>query len=79
MSVLVFLVTGKAELDLRPVKGATMLAWGALALFTAVATAVADEIIEEAISLVLLLLLLLLVCKLLLSLNRSLCGTRWYI
>lgn len=47
MSLLVFLVAGKAEEDLRPVKGATMLAWARLARF-AVAT-VADEIIEEAI------------------------------
>lgn len=41
-----FLVTGKEAVDLRPVKGATMLAWAAVAR---VAMAVEDRI-EEAIA-----------------------------
>ncbi|GGQ41455.1 hypothetical protein GCM10010233_66360 [Streptomyces pseudogriseolus] len=45
MSLLAFLVTGKAEADLRPVKGATMLACAGEAV-----AMVADEIIEEAIA-----------------------------
>lgn len=42
MSLLAFLVTGKPAMDLRPVNGATMLAW--LTVVTA-----GEEIIEEAI------------------------------
>lgn len=48
ISLLVFLVMGKAEADLRPVNGATMLACAGEA---AVATAAADdENMEEAIT-----------------------------
>lgn len=47
MSVLGFRVTGKAEEDLRPVNGATMLACAGVERFT-VAT-VADDIMDEAI------------------------------
>ena len=47
MSLLAFLVTGKAEVDLRPLNGATMLAWAGERLTVVTA---ADEIIEEAIS-----------------------------
>lgn len=45
---LFFLVTGKAEVDLRPVKGATMLACTGV-VWLGVATE-ADEIMVEAIS-----------------------------
>lgn len=38
-------VTGKAEVDLRPVNGATMLAWAGLARLTEATEAV--EIMEE--------------------------------
>ena len=48
MSLLAFLVPGKAAADLRPVKGATKVACAGLARLT-VAT-VAEEIIEEAIA-----------------------------
>ena len=48
MSLFAFLVTGKAEVDLRPVKGATMLACAGEAGLTV--AMVADEIIEEAIA-----------------------------
>jgi len=47
MSLLAFLVTGKAEVDLRPLNGATMLACAGVRLTVATA---ADEITEEAIS-----------------------------
>lgn len=47
MSLLVFLVMGKAAADLRPVNGATMLACAGEA---AVATAADDENMEEAIT-----------------------------
>ena len=47
MSLLAFLVTGKAEVDLRPLNGATMLAWAGERLTVVTA---ADEIIEEAIT-----------------------------
>lgn len=46
MSLFVFLVTGKAAADLRPVKGATMLACAGEAV---VATA-ADENMDEAMT-----------------------------
>lgn len=48
MSLLDFLVAGKAEEDLRPVNGATMLAWAGVERLTV--AMVADEIIEEAIA-----------------------------
>ena len=48
MSLLVFWVTGKAALDLRPVNGATMLAWAGVARLTG--ATIAEESIEEAIS-----------------------------
>lgn len=56
ISLLALWVTGKVAVDLRPVKGATMLAWAGVAMLT-VAT-VADEIIEEAITSFLLLILI---------------------
>lgn len=47
MSLLAFLVTGKAALDLRPVNGATMLACAGVRLTVATA---AEEMTDEAIS-----------------------------
>lgn len=50
MSLLGLRVTGNAELDLRPVNGATMLDRGAERLKAIEATAGVETIIEEAIS-----------------------------
>lgn len=49
ISLLSLRVTGKAEDDLRPVKGATMLAWAAVARLTD--DTAADGTMEEAIAL----------------------------
>lgn len=46
--LLVLRVTGKAALDLSPVKGATMLAWAGAGLAVE-ATAAVETIIEDAI------------------------------
>lgn len=45
--VLTFLVTGKELFDLRPVKGATRLAWAGVARLTAVTAA--EEVMHKAI------------------------------
>lgn len=50
MSLLGLRVTGNAELDLRPVNGATVLDRGAERLITAEATAAVEASTEEAIS-----------------------------